>query len=140
MLELFVIATSVVGMVVAIVLALHLVEKRTGKKWPPLANKPRLEFDESRVLLTRSNGKVEEVAWDDLQAVIIETTDQGPGVCDVFIILVGKSSGCVIPQDLEKTSELLTRLQLLPDFDNRRLIDSMGSSENERFLCWERKF
>ena len=34
--------------------------------------------------------------------------------------------------------ELLTRLQQLPGFDNGAVIKAMGSTKNDKFLCWKR--
>lgn len=97
-----------------------------------------VEMDEEWIRCHRPEGKTEQVRLSDLQAVIIETTDQGPAICDVFWILVGNGSGCVIPQDAINGKELLDRLQELPEFDNKKVIEAMGSSENARFLCWKR--
>jgi hypothetical protein len=94
---------------------------------------------EQGVSCSRPDGAVESVAWDDLQGVIIETTDTGPFAPDVFWVLVGEHGGCVIPQGATGEKELLNRLQALDGFDNEVLIQAMMSSENQRFLCWEKK-
>jgi len=94
---------------------------------------------DSGVACRRPDGKVEAVAWDDLQGVLIETNDQGPFASDVFWILVGKRGGCVIPQGATGEDALLSRLQALEGFDNAALIDAMSSTENQRFVCWKRK-
>ena len=91
------------------------------------------------VTCRRPDGKIESVAWDDLQGVLIETNDEGPIGTDVYWILVGKHSGCVIPQGATGEDALLKQLQALPGFDNEALIASMSSTENRRFLCWKRK-
>ena len=86
------------------------------------------------------DGRVERVAWEDLQAVIIHTTADGPATPDVFWILAGKStsSGCVIPQGASGNSPLLERLQKLPGFDNDAFIRAMSSAEEQKFVCWQR--
>lgn len=86
----------------------------------------------------RPDGLVESVAWADLRAVLIETNDSGPFLMDVFWILIGSQSGCVVPQGATGEDELLGRLQQLPGFDNQALIDAMLSTDNQRFLCWEK--
>src|SRR5713226_6807947 len=91
------------------------------------------------VTCQRPNGLVEAVNWDDLQAVIVETNDQGPIAMDVYWLLVGKKGGCIIPQGATGEDELLSRLQALEGFDNAALIEAMSSTENQRFLCWKRK-
>jgi len=97
-----------------------------------------VSFDDESVTCRRPGGLVETVRWSDLRAVIIETTDQGPFVDDVFWILVGETSGCVVPSEAEGMNRLLERLQRLPSFDNETLIAAMSSMENRRFLCWKR--
>jgi hypothetical protein len=94
---------------------------------------------ERDISCSRPGGVVESVTWDDLQAVIIETTDTGPLAPDVFWILVGKRGGCVIPQGATGEQGLLDRLQVLDGFDNEMVIQAMASCENQRFLCWRKK-
>jgi len=94
---------------------------------------------EEGVTCHRPNSVVEAVTWDDLQAVLLETTDEGQFATDVFWILIGKKGGCVIPQGATGEKELLARLQTLAGFDNEAVIAAMMSVENQRFLCWERK-
>lgn len=124
-----------------VILFVYIQQRRGSLLGPPLPKQPAfvVEMDDEWIRCHRPEGKIEQVRWSDLKAVILETTDEGPGVCDVFWILVGKGSGCVIPQDATNRKELLERLQELPDFDNRKVIEAMGSSENAKFLCWEQK-
>jgi hypothetical protein len=88
----------------------------------------------------RPDGRVESVAWNDLEAVIVETTDEGPWAADVFWILArtNMAMGCVIPQGATGEKALLERLQKLPGFDNKALIQAMGSTSNAKFLCWKK--
>lgn len=95
---------------------------------------------DSDVVCERPDGQTERVAWEELQAFIVETTDGGPWVADVFWILVGaNNSGCVIPQGATGDKALLERLQQLPGFNNEELIRAMGSTSNQKFLCWQRQ-
>jgi len=99
-----------------------------------------VHVSESEVRCERPDGCSEHVAWDDLQAVIVQTTNDGPFLPDVFWILAGSSStsGCVIPQGATGESVLLERLQKLPSFDNEALTRAMSCTENEKFPCWQR--
>ena len=82
---------------------------------------------------------VEQVAWDDLEGVDIITTDEGPRREDVFFVLHGKDgNGVVVPQETAVPKKLLERLQDLPGFDNEKVIQAMGCSENARFTCWKK--
>ena len=95
-----------------------------------------ITLTDERIACCRPDGKVEAVAWDDLQGVLIETNDEGPIGTDVYWILAGKHSGCVIPQGATGEDALLARLQALPGFDNDAVIAAMSSTENQRFVCW----
>jgi hypothetical protein len=99
----------------------------------------RVEVTETEIVSHRPGGKVERVAFAELRAVIIETNDSGPWGADVWWILVGSGpgSGCVYPGGATGEQEALTALQRLPGFDNRKLIEAMGSTSNARFVCWQ---
>lgn len=98
-----------------------------------------VEVSDTEISCRRPDGTVERVTVAELQGILIETTSDGPFVPDVFWILVGTSGGCVIPQGATGESVLLERLQKLPGFDNEALIQAMGSTDDRKFLCWERK-
>ena len=100
---------------------------------------PKVTIDELGVRRERSDGKVEQVAWKDLEEVQIVTTDEGPFVDDVFFLLIGADgTGCVVPQEDPHSGALLNRLQELPGFDNGKVIEAMGCVENARFVCWKK--
>jgi hypothetical protein len=110
-------------------------------------DRPRLQpesqyvvwLSESEMSCTHPDGTTERVAWDDLQRVEIVTTDHGPFLPDVFWVLHGSEAGCVVPQGATGDRELLERLQQLPGFRNEAVIEAMPSTENRRFLCWEKR-
>ena len=102
---------------------------------PPRAT---ISFDDQSVTCRRPSGLVETVRWSDLQVVYIQTTDAGPAVDDVFWVLGGGESGCVVPSEAEGMDLLLQRLQSLPNFDHNAAIAAMSCVENREFLCWRR--
>ena len=77
------------------------------------------------------------VRWDTLQKVVVRTNDRGPLEDDVFIVLTGGDCSCEIPNSLEETEELIGRLGQLPGFKFEALIESMSSTDNAEFLCWD---
>lgn len=97
-----------------------------------------VRVEEVRVSCTDPQGQVESVEWEDVQKVEIVTTDTGPALPDVFWVLHGSATGCVIPQGATGEQELLDRLFKLPKFDLKNMIAAMACTENQRFVCWER--
>ena len=110
--------------------------KPTGTTAPA---SPVVAFDDEGVTCTRSSGLRESVRWSDLRAVLIKTTADGPAVDDLFWVLVGRNSGCVVPNEAQGCDRLLERLQQLPGFDNRAVIQASSCIEEQSFLCWERQ-
>lgn len=110
-------------------------------------NRPRLQpesqyvvsLSQSEVSCRHPDGTTEQVAWEDLQRVEILTTDHGPFFPDIFWVLHGSAAGCVVPQGATGEKELLERLQRLPGFRNEAVIEAMPSTDNRRFLCWEKQ-
>jgi hypothetical protein len=70
-----------------------------------------VEVSDAGVSCSRPDQKVESVTWDDLQCVEIVNTDEGPFFPDVFWVLHGSESGCVIPQGATGEEQLLERLK-----------------------------
>jgi len=100
---------------------------------------PRVFIDDRVVRRELGDGKIEEVAWEDLVEVQIVTTDEGPFVDDVFFLLAGRDgTGVCVPQGAPGSEPLLDRLQHLPNFDNDQVIQAMMCSQNARFVCWKK--
>jgi len=114
--------------------------KATGDLQPQAQPESRytIEISEAGVSCERPDGTVESVTWDDLQSVTVETTGDGPAGADIFWILAGTSSGCVVPQGAAGDFDLLERFQKLPGFDNNAVIEAMISADAGKFLCWKR--
>ena len=93
---------------------------------------------EFEVACERPDGRVERVAWNDLQKVEVITTSEGPFAPDVFWVLHGTNGGCAVPQGATGEKELLERLQALPGFDNRALMEAMACTSDKSFVCWEK--
>jgi hypothetical protein len=97
-----------------------------------------VRISDTDVSCTSPNGRIEKVDWDDLQSVEIITTDEGPFLPDVFWLLNGSNTSCVIPGGATGEMELLHRFQKLPGFQNEAVIKAGPSVGNARFLCWQK--
>ena len=113
-----------------------------GERKPPVPLKPEsdyiVEITDSHVRSTRPDGTVEEIAWDELSGIDIETNSLGPFAPDVFWILHGDERGCIIPQGATGDAALLERLQELPEFDTERFIEAMASTSDATFKIWRK--
>jgi hypothetical protein len=98
-----------------------------------------IEIDDHGVRRRLADGTVEQVAWDDLVEVSVLTTSNRSLGEDVFFRLeAGDGRGCVIPRGAPESGAFLERLQRLPGFDNKALIQAMGSIVEARSICWRR--
>ena len=97
-----------------------------------------VEVTAEGILYRQPDGTERIVRRDTLRAVLIETTDQGPFVEDVWWILIDGEGHCIISQE-DGGELLLSTLQELPDFDNDAVIAAMASVENQIFVCWQRQ-
>ena len=95
-------------------------------------------FDDNGASCRWPDGTIESVAWDDLRSIEIRTTDAGPFVEDVFLVLTAIDGGCVIPQEAEGFTELLEHVQQWPGFDHQAVISAMSCADNASFPCWRR--
>lgn len=58
-----------------------------------------VRLSDSEAVCECPDGQTERVAWELLQAFVVEITDDGPWISDVFWVLEGSAtSGYVIPQ------------------------------------------
>ena len=124
---------SCVIFLILVVFVLRLFNPRNSK------TQDKVIFDSEQITRILQNGKTESVRWNDLQEVGILTNDRGPWTDDLFWILAGKDkeSGCIIPSEAVDLKELLSRLQQLPNFDNKTVIEAMGTTSNAKFICWK---
>ena len=105
----------------------------------PINRVSAVTCDSSLLQFQWERGSTVSVSWDDVQRVLIRTTDGGPFDDDVFFIVETFDKSYVIPQQAIGAGQLLESLQRLSGFDNEAVIDSMGCTDNKDFLCWERE-
>jgi hypothetical protein len=105
------------------------------EKLPP----PRVALAGDMVQFSAEGSALRQMAIGDIAAVVIETNDSGPWGDDVVWHLLGRAEGSAlsIPQSAENFAPLLARLQSLPGFDNAAVIEAMGSTALNGFLCWD---
>ncbi|MBI3942656.1 MAG: hypothetical protein HY326_06540 [Chloroflexi bacterium] len=97
----------------------------------------RVTVDDTAVSCTTPGGDMSTVTFAELESVIIRTTDEGPGVPDVFWVLTGAGQTCVVPQGATGEEALIDRLMTLPGFRFETMIAAMSCTENQEFDCWK---
>lgn len=99
----------------------------------------RLAIDGTGVTVRGEVGEA-TIAWTDLEAVTIRTTDAGPFQDDLRWVLQSRDGRKVIVgSETEGIGALLEHLQRLPGFDNEAVIAAASSTENASFPCWARR-
>lgn len=91
--------------------------------------------------VTREAGSIlEHVHWEDVDAILIMTNDEGPLLEDFYWVLMSrKGHGCCIGGELAQEQKLLEELQArFADFDNDMVIAASCCVEEASFLCWQR--
>jgi hypothetical protein len=97
-----------------------------------------VEISEVGIMCHQPDRNQHLMRWSDLQTVLLETTDEGPFVDDVWWILIAANGTYRVTQGAPGEGELFARMQMLPDFDNDAVIAAMSSVESQQFLCWQR--
>jgi hypothetical protein len=85
--------------------------------------------------------KIEEVAWNDVSKIEVETTDAGPAADDMFFWIHGPNGkGVIIPSEMAAQHQLVRELQSrFPSLDNRALAEASGCCVNRYFLLWKKR-
>ena len=83
--------------------------------------------------------ETEQILWKDIEVIKLINTDAGPVAPDIWLALLGKNSGCLIPHGSVGFDKLYEIISKYDNFDFGNMTNSMRCTENEEFLLWERK-
>ena len=83
--------------------------------------------------------ETEQILWKDIEAIKLINTDAGPAAPDIWLALLGKNSGCLIPHGSVGFENVYVIISKYDNFDFENFTNSMRSTENEEFLLWKRK-
>lgn len=100
----------------------------------------RVSFDDDVIVLRDSGGPMASVAWNDLAAVVIQTTEAGPFEPDLFWVLHPREHqrSLIVAMGAEGEHDLLQAMQArLSGFDNMAVIEAMGTTTKAAFTVWE---
>ncbi|MBV9497668.1 MAG: hypothetical protein JOZ54_25765 [Acidobacteria bacterium] len=99
-----------------------------------------VRVDDAHVTVRDPEGEEETIAWDDLQRIVLHTTDGGPDQPDILWELhpaFGRS--VMFPSAATGEVDFMYDAQKLPGFRDESLVRAMTSAENGSFLVWERE-
>ena len=106
-------------------------------------NKPEDAFvitiTEELIKIEHPDRKTEQILWDNIQAIKLINTDQGPWLPDVWLALIGKEDGCLIPQGAKGFDEIYNIVSKYSNFDFSNVIKSMACADNTEFHLWSRE-
>jgi len=84
--------------------------------------------------------ETEQVMWNNIQKIKLVNTADGPWLPDVWLALIGKDDGCVIPQGAKGYDEVYDIVSKYKGFSFENVIKSMGCTDNAEFLLWEKEW
>ncbi len=100
----------------------------------------RLLITDKGVRRMYANVQLDSIDWEELVAISVSTTADGkiPLEDDFFFFLEGeREDECIVPNTY--ATQLLPRLQNLPQFDNEALVEAATDESGERRVVWEGK-
>ena len=64
-----------------------------------------VKFDQDNISAAYPDGKIQAIAWKDVQCIAIETNDTGPWGADVWWLREGTNDRCVYPHGSTGSSQ-----------------------------------
>jgi len=99
----------------------------------------RVRHDDKTISVDDGKGSTATLAWTDLGAVTILTSDRGPLEVDLVWILADREGRrmVAVPMGAEGEHALLKAMQTrLSGFDNMAVVEAMSSTDNGVFQIW----
>ena len=83
--------------------------------------------------------KTEQIYWKNIEQIKFINTDEGPFLPDVWLTLLGKEEGYLIPHGAKGYDEVYEIVSKYQGFNFENVIASMSCSDNAEFDLWKRK-
>jgi hypothetical protein len=90
------------------------------------------------ILVEHPRRKSEQILWRDITEIKLINTDDGPWLPDVWLTLLGKDSGCLIPQGANGYDTVYDIVSKYDGFNFENVIKSMSFTDNMQFQLWTR--
>jgi hypothetical protein len=97
-----------------------------------------VQVDDEGVTVVTDKAR-DRVLWADVARARIITTSAGPWAEDVYFVVEGTDGkGCVVPHEAAVRTKLLEEMHArLGGVDDRKVIEAMGSTNENAFVIWE---
>jgi hypothetical protein len=112
--------------------------KEAEKPWAPEQDYI-VTITETYIRVEHPERKTEQVMWANIQEIKLINTDDGPWFPDVWLALLGKEDGCVIPQSARGYDEVYDIVSKYEGFNFENVINSMRCTDNAEFPLWTKK-
>ena len=96
-----------------------------------------LTFDQESVVVTFKDGRVEQIFWNELDAVFLETSGAG-GAGSVYWGMVAGERVVTVADNVGDCRKLGDLFRLMPDIDRRALTAAYAYPDTGRVVIWER--
>jgi hypothetical protein len=93
-----------------------------------------VKLSKNKIFSIDYDGLEEELSFNEIDKIIIETNDSGPWNSDVLWKIYSKDKLLIVPLGCSGESLMLEKFQSFLDFDNEKFIEAMTSTENNTFL------
>ncbi|OGC18746.1 hypothetical protein A2526_02315 [candidate division WOR-1 bacterium RIFOXYD2_FULL_36_8] len=97
-----------------------------------------VEYNNQGIGVRHPKHDYEYIKWNDVNQIMVITTDQGPMLCDLWIVLSGDNTSCSIPQGATGFDKLFDAFKKFDNFRWKSFFDAMASTNNNKFICWEK--
>ena len=102
-------------------------------------NEYLVTITEEFIKIEHPRRKTEQILWKDINEIRLINTDEGPFLPDVWLALIGKDSGCLIPHGAKGYDTVYNVVSKYDNFNFENVIKSMACAKNDQFLLWTRK-
>ncbi|GAA3582118.1 hypothetical protein [Snuella lapsa] len=97
-----------------------------------------ISITDDYVMVEHPKRDIEKINWDEIQEISIVTTDEGPFLPDVWLMLMGNDKGCSMPQGAPKYDEVYDIVSKYDGFDFEEVIKAATSTDNAKFELWKK--
>jgi hypothetical protein len=98
----------------------------------------KVTVTEELILVEHPRRKTEQILWKDITEIKLINTDEGPWLPDVWLTLLSKDGGCLIPQGAIGYDTVYDIVSKYDGFDFENVIKSMSCTDNMQFQLWTR--